>query len=152
MSKYLSCLAALIGLTIAASASASTANGSMGVSAVVDAACVATAAPLNFGNYAGVQLDQVSEVTVNCTNGTPYSVALGSTSAQRVMTGPNNETLGYAIYTDAGHSAAWGTGANVVNGVGNGGPQTIQAYGRIARAQAPAAGLYQDTVVVTLTY
>jgi spore coat protein U-like protein len=118
------------------------------------------ATPLAFGNYSGTQLDQSSALTVTCSEGTPYAIALGNGSSsgasadQREMTGPNSATLGYTIYSDAAHSSVWGSGTvgTVVNNVGSGLPQNLPAYGRVHSAQAPSPGVYQDTVVVTLTY
>jgi spore coat protein U-like protein len=141
-------------------AHASTATASMAVSATVLSECVVGATPLAFGNYTGAVNNQTANVTVTCTNGTTYTVALnngtgsGATTALRQMTGPASATLGYAIYSDSGRSSVWGssTGTNTVAGTGNGILQTITAYGQIPAAQAPSPGAYTDTVTVTLTY
>jgi spore coat protein U-like protein len=141
-------------------ADASTSSTSIGVSATVTASCVVGAAPLAFGNYAGGILDQTANLSVQCTSGTPYTVGLdngtgtAASAATRQMTGPNNQTLGYGVYSDAARTVTWGstTGTNTISGTGTGTPQSIPAYGRIPASQAPSPGAYTDTITVTLTY
>lgn len=141
-------------------ASASTALGSLSISATVVAACSVTGSPLAFGNYSASQVDQTTTLSVLCTSGTTYTIALdagigaSATTSIRKMTGPASATLNYTLARDAGHSNNWGnaTGTDTAAGTGNGLSQSINVYGRIAAGQLSGTGSYTDTVTVTLTY
>ena len=132
----------------------------MAVTATVVSTCGITASPLAFGSYVMGQTDAGTSVVVTCTNGTTYTVSLSAgvgasaTVGARKMTGPTSQTLTYVIYSDAGRTTVWGDtiGTNTVAGTGNGTPQGISAYGRIAASQTSGVGAYADTVTVTLTY
>ena len=142
---------------IAGSANAATASASFTVTASVAAACTIGASNLAFGAYTGSQVDINSTVTANCITGTTYSIALnagigaGATTTVRKLTSGAN-TLNYALYSDAGHSAIWGTGVDAVSDTGSGAPQSKNVYGRIAAGLTPAAGSYTDTVTATITF
>lgn len=139
---------------------AATAASSFLVSATVVGACSVSATPVAFGSYVGAQLDAAGALGVTCTNGTDYSVGLdvgtgsGATSAVRVMNGPGSQTLHYSLYQDALRTVVWGSsiGVDTVAGTGSGALQAIAVYGRIPAAQSSSAGLYVDTVTVTVTY
>lgn len=144
-------------------AAAQTATTQFNVQMTIVGECkINSAANLNFGSVGiiGSNLDATSNLVVQCTNGTSYTLGLdngtgsGATSALRKMTGPNSETIGYALYSDAARSSVWGStvGTNTKTGVGNGNAQTFTIYGRVAPQTTPAAGSYADTVTVTLTY
>ena len=145
---------------VVTAAGATTSTAVVSVSAVVGASCVIGSSPLAFGNYSGTSLDQTASLTVLCTTGTPYTVALdngtgtGATASLRRMTGPNNQTLAYNVYSDAAHTVSWASssGVDTLAGTGTGSSQTIQAYGEIPAAQSPSPGAYNDTITVTLTY
>jgi len=139
---------------------ASTSTSMVAVSAMVGASCIVGSTPLLFGNYSGGAVSQTAAATVLCTNGTPYTIGLdngtgsGATVVTRLMTGPNNQTLSYGVYSDAAHTTAWGSsaGTNTVTGSGTGTVQTIPVYGQISPSQSPTPGNYTDTITVTLTY
>ncbi len=112
-----------------------------------------------FGAYTGVNNDSSANVTVNCSNGGTYTVALGagsnSNGTTRRMAGPSGQFLTYAIYSNAGRTTTWGNGTTFgaqVSGTGTGSNQTLTAYGRVPSGQSPTPGSYTDTVVVTITY
>jgi spore coat protein U-like protein len=140
-------------LAAAVPASAETAGASLNVSATVAGRCSVAAGALAFGTYApGTNASQSSDLTVNCTQGTAYAVALGEGQAgARQMSGPNGATLPYDIYRDAARSQRWGSGAEAVPGSGSGADQTLRLYAAIASADAPS-GDYNDTVTVSVTY
>jgi spore coat protein U-like protein len=161
--------AAVCGLVLAAGAlaplggaQATTATGSIGVSATVLSLCVVSASPLAFGNYSpGAVSTANTTIGIVCTNGTTYSVGLnngsgtGATLSNRLMTGLlNGSTLGYNLYQDSALTTVWGNtvGTNTVAGTGNGLAQSLTVYGKVAAGQNVAPGLYNDTVTVTLTY
>jgi spore coat protein U-like protein len=113
-----------------------------------------------FGNYTSTQVDQTGNIAVLCTNGTSYTIGLdagagtGATTSVRKMTGSLGGNLNYALYRDSGRTNNWGStiGTDTQAGTGTGLLQNLTVYGRIASAQTPLAGVYTDTVTVTLTY
>lgn len=136
---------------------------SFDVTATVLASCDVTAGDLAFGNYdpvAAANLDAETTLSVTCTNGTAYHVAMGlgsgsgSTMAQRRMTkSGGSQTLGYVLYQDNQRSVLWGnTGTDRQAGTGDGTPDTFYVYGRVPMQQAAPAGSYSDTVVVTVSW
>ena len=86
-------------------------------------------------------------------NGANYSVT------RRMVSSGNY--IGYGLYLDAGYTQPWSTttannscsgGANTCYlGTGNGAAQSVNIYGNVPTvATAPAAGLYSDTVTMTM--
>lgn len=154
---------AVIALMPANLASAATKTTSFTVSATVLASCSVSATNLNFGNYtasSGSNLDATSTVSVTCTNGQAYTIALdggsvaGNVSA-RTMSDGAAHILSYGLYTDAGYTTLWGDGTggtSTLPGTGNGTQQNATVYGRIAASQFATAGTYTDTVTVTVSY
>ena len=71
-------------LAVATPAAAQSATSSFQVSANVLKTCTISATPIGFGNYdpvgayAATPADQTGTVTVRCTRGTSWSVALGA--------------------------------------------------------------------------
>lgn len=139
-----------------------TTTASMVVSATVLSSCTVAALPMVFGNYASGQAtaaNATATLTVACTIGTPYNVGLnagtgtGATVAVRkLMSGTN--TLNYSLYQDAAYSTLWGNtiGTNTQTGTGTGLPQLLTVYGQAPALQSSAAGVYTDSVTVSLTY
>jgi spore coat protein U-like protein len=122
--------------------------------------CVVSASGVNFGS-AGIiaaNVDATGSTTVQCTNSTPYTVALdGGTSGatdptQRKMS-KGAEKITYGLYQDSARSQGWGnTTGQTVGGTGTGSSQALTVYGRVASQTTPSAGSYSDSVVVTVTY
>jgi spore coat protein U-like protein len=153
----------------AGGAQAGTASTTMGVSMTVASSCTVSATPLAFGTQTiidmSADLDETTAgvLTVTCTNGEDYSVALGvgggsgATFATRKMTGGpgGTATIDYTLYTDSNHTTVWGDGTastSTVGGTGDGNPQTIDVYGQVPQQDNLAVGAYSDTVTVTVTY
>jgi spore coat protein U-like protein len=98
-------------------------------------------------------------MSVTCTNGAAYQVALGlgngtgATTTTRYMTNGANK-LGYTLYRDSNRTLLWGqsVGTDTLSGTGTGAAATVNVYGRVAIAQTAIAGAYQDTVVVTVSW
>ncbi len=147
----------LVGFGILAAAGAasaqSTAPTTFQVLANVQATCSVSATNLDFGQYDPLSVtpkDGSSSISVTCTNGTTYGVAV-TTPTARTMTGPLGATLTYGLFNETTRS----TGFNVPNNsaTGNGTAQAISVFGRIPVGQIAArAGAYTDTVNVTVTY
>lgn len=141
---------------------AATDTDTFAVTATVVASCDVVAQDLAFGNYDPVSptpLDAATTMSVFCTNGTTYTVALnpgigaGATVAARRMTN-GGDTLTYSLYQDAARANVWGQtiGTNTVAGTGSGAPQALDVYGRAPINQTAPAGAYVDTITVTVTY
>jgi len=135
---------------------AATATTTFTVSATVVAACSVSATSLAFGSYTGAgNVDQTSTISVTCSNGTDYSVALNdganASGSTRQMTAGGSNYLTYQMYSDAARTTVWNAAAPVT-GTGNGAAQSLTVYGRIPSGQSVAAGSYSDTVQVTVTY
>jgi spore coat protein U-like protein len=144
---------------VATVASATSVSANLDVKATVSAACTISTAIVQFGTYAGNQVDANGTVTANCVNGTTYTIGLGAgngagaTTSSRKMTSGNN-TLAYALYSDSGHTTNWGNtvGTDTVPGTGTGGNQAYTVYGRIVANLSPAAGSYADVVQATVNF
>ncbi len=89
------------------------------------AACTVTALPVTFGSYNPI--------------------------GEQVASGASR--LPYNLYTDASYNLVWGdksAGTAVVGGSAATASHTV--YGRIPRKQNVGAGVYADTVVVTVSF
>jgi spore coat protein U-like protein len=137
------------------SAVAATTTAPIAVSATVVATCVVSATAMGFGNYTGVVATATSTVTVQCTNTTPYTVALnagtssGSSVTARKMTGAAGVYLNYGLFSDAAYLTNFATTASIT---GNGSGQPITVYGSVPAGQYVAPGSYTDTITATVTY
>lgn len=149
-------------IALSQAAYSAVATGVMTVSATVSSTCVVGASTLAFSSAtsAAIQagnVDATGTVTVNCTTGSPYTIALdagagaGATVASRKMTSGAN-LLSYTVYTSAARTTVWDTGSGTVAGTGSGAVQTISAYGRIFSGQTVPAATYTDTINVTVSY
>tara|TARA_R110001606_G_scaffold228604_1_gene376600 strand:+ start:359 stop:868 length:510 start_codon:yes stop_codon:yes gene_type:complete len=144
-------------------ASAATDTDTFDVTVTVITACEISATDHDFGTYDALSpspLDSTSTISVTCTSGASYSVALnagttgGGTIPARLMTDGSN-TLSYNLYTNAGYGTVWGDGtggSSDVTGTGNGSVQDLTVYGRMPAGQGEPAGDYSDTVTATITY
>jgi spore coat protein U-like protein len=150
-------------LVLAGPAAAGQATTTFGVSATVQSSCSVSAGTLAFGNYTaatGTPNDTSSTISVTCTSGLSYTVALDggtttSTVNARAMSDGNSHTLTYALYTTSGRTTLFGDGTSstqTVGGTGNGLAQSVTVYGRIPVAQYVTAASYTDTVGVTVSY
>ena len=133
------------------------------VSATVVPGCTVAASDLSFGTASllNSNVDATNSVSVTCTSGLAYAVALGQgttpggTTTTRLMKHASTaSTVPYRMYSDAARTANWGNStSDDVNGTGTGSAVNHTVYGRVpAQAVAPEAGSYSDTVTVTITY
>jgi spore coat protein U-like protein len=144
-------------------ASAATDTDTFDVTVTVIAACGISATDHDFGTYDALSpspLDSTSTISVTCTSGASYSVALnagttgGGTIPARLMTDGAN-TISYNLYTNSGYGTVWGDGtggSSDVTGTGSGSVQDLTVYGRMPAGQGEPAGAYSDTVTATITY
>jgi spore coat protein U-like protein len=162
--KWVFSALALAGIGATSTALAATAVTGLAVSATVLATCVAAATPVVFGNYTLTALDTTGLITVTCTPDVlAYTVAIdggtgsgATTSARKLSFGLN--TLNYALYLDGSRTQNWGNTQNTDTLAASaatttvGAVKTFTVYGRLPANQTSAAGVYSDTVQVTVTY
>ena len=133
------------------------------VTASVINSCNITATPLNFGSTSSLATQRVanSAVSVQCTNGDAYRIALdGGTSssnvARRTMKGASSAaTVSYQLYTTDSRSVIWGdgtAGTSVVSSVGSGLTAVVPVYGLVPVQSTPIPDTYTDTVTATVTF
>ncbi|WMN19566.1 spore coat U domain-containing protein [Pseudomonas piscis] len=96
-------------------------------------------------------------IQLNCTKDVAYTISLGNgrnaTSGQRNMKASGTDLVAYNLYQDAARSKAWGdTPSNQLTGKGTGAPIDLTVYGRVPKAMTPPAGVYTDSVLVTVAW
>lgn len=151
--------AAVVGLSVVAQAATKTTTFT--VSLTITADCTVSAANLTFpsSGVLSANVDQTSNVSVTCTNTTPYNVGLdkgvnGANVTSRLLNAGGAENVSYALYRDAGRSQNWGEtiGTDTVSDTGNGSAKTHTVYGRVPTQTSPSPGTYTDTITVTVTF
>ena len=163
MRKIALTLAAL-GAVVATPALAATATNTMPVSVNVINSCTVAATPMAFGAptaIGGANIDTTSTITLACTNGSTYDVALdnglNAASGQRYMSNgaATPVKIPYNVSAASAGGANWGSavGTTVTGSAGTSGAVVLTAYGRIpSSATSVGAGSYSDTVTVTVTF
>lgn len=131
------------------------------INATVAANCLVATQNIDFGSKGvlDANADATGQVSVTCTPSTAYTVSLnggttGGTPTNRKMS-KGGERVTYGLYKDAARSQPWGdagTPGSTVAGTGTGLAQPLIVYGRVPPQTTPSAGVYTDTVVVTITY
>jgi len=166
MKKYVVApVAAGILLAVAGAAQADSKNASFTVSATVAKSCAIGAGNLDMAVWSGANdLTGTSNVSVKCSTGTAYTVAL-STGASSSFTDRKlvngTDLLSYNLYRDPGLTEIWGDGLNgtfTVGGIGSGMAdaqnRAIPVHAKILEADLLAAkpGTYSNTITATVTY
>ena len=142
---------------------AATATTTFAVTATVLKFCTVVATPMVFGNYtSSTDAVSTSEITVTCTNGTPYDIGLdagtaaGATVTTRQMSGTTVTAarLNYFLYSDTGRTVNWGNTVNTdtVHITAGATPIISTVFGRVPSGQFVAPDAYLDTIAVTVTY
>lgn len=137
---------------------------SFAVKLTVTSTCDISSVPatdIDFSSHSSTatNVDSTGTLTVNCTNGTPYTIGLNDgaheNNGSRHMAGQDAQNTGvyvpYQLYTDSGRSVAWNDTSNTYGGTGTGAEQALTVYARVA-AMNVSAGDYLDTVTATITY
>lgn len=131
--------------------------------------CTATALPVAFGGYNPLSLsptDSTGQVTVACVGilsiAINYSISLSpglsaSYAPRKLAFGA--QRLNYNLYTSSAYSTVWGNGSAGTATVSDGYALALLAvsrsytvYARLPAAQNVPAGVYADTVTVTINY
>jgi spore coat protein U-like protein len=143
-----------------APATAGTDTDTLSVTATVLSSCSLNGGTMNFGQYLSGQngnLDVNGTINyVNCDAGELTFALDGGFSGDinnRVMRSGQNE-LRYQLYRTPTRDAIFGSGANAQKVQVVSGPlsSSVTVYGRIPGNQLVPAGIYTDTVNVTLTF
>jgi spore coat protein U-like protein len=130
--------------------------------ATVTSSCFASATSIGFGSSGLLNsiIDASGTVFIQCTNTTPYKIALnygqgtGAGGGVRKMNGPSSATVNYNLYKDAARSQLWGDslGSNTQDSTGTGLNQNFTVYARLPVQPTPAPGNYSDLITVTVNY
>jgi len=163
--QWLAAAVLMLGSTVVAAGSA---TSTLAVSASVSTTCAITTTPVNFGPYdpsSRSATEATGLVMITCTQGAICDIALdagahplapGNIATRRMKPAELDHSLPYALFIDSARVTLWGNQFNsndrFVTDVGNGMPHHYPVYGRIDAGQFVPAGLYADTVIVTLTY
>lgn len=131
------------------------------------ATCIVSATGVGFGDYdptSATPTPATGTVTVVCSAILPetvnYTIALSAGSGSffgRTLTF-GGSTLSYQHYTNATYSTVWGDGSDGSSTVSDGYSffgtitRSYTVYGRIPAGQWPPAGVYIDSITVTITY
>ncbi|MBY0502035.1 MAG: spore coat U domain-containing protein [Alphaproteobacteria bacterium] len=162
-SKHFLRLSGLTGLILLANLNeghTATATTNMNVKVNVVGHCTISATDFLFEDYDGtggqalIQSPQ-TPITVTCANGVGYTIGAsagsGSFTTRTMKNGANS--INYNLYTDNGYATVWNNSTQLVNGNGNGSPQTPTIYGQIPANQTVNTGLlYSDILTLTLKY
>jgi spore coat protein U-like protein len=129
--------------------------------ATINASCTIATRDLQFGTVDASRakpIDVSTSISVTCTNTTPYSISIGpglgggvTGARDRKMKGPGGAELTYGLYTDPARLFGWDS-AQGVSARATGSPQSHAVHGRVNPLQSAPAGVYRDTVVVTVHY
>jgi spore coat protein U-like protein len=96
-------------------------------------------------------------ISIACNQGIAYKVVLGagnnssSTSLRYMIKSATGERIGYNLFVDSARTTVWDNQTGVTQ-TANGNQQLMPVYGLVYAQSTPSAGLYQDTVVVTVTW
>ena len=162
---------AIAAIAIPMSTHASTATGTMNVTASVAKNCAFTTGTLAFGAYdpvstnasGGTDLkvtDTTSALSISCTKGTSATITLnnGTNSGGSCSgTGPaclsdGTDVLNYGVYTDNTFATLW-TGATSVSYTSTAvGAPALKVNGIVYKGQSVGVGSYTDTITATATY
>lgn len=120
------------------------------------------ATDVDFGSHTSTEsnITATGGLTVNCTRGTPYAIALDNGenygSGHRSMkNAANGDLVGYMLYQDAARTNAWGSteGTDTLQGTGTGLDVAVPVYGTVLTAGTNLqSGDYVDNVTATVTY
>lgn len=169
-------LAALsMSCVISLSAQANQISGTMNVNAVIGDGCQINNldasgsnndfGALSFGSHSS--LDAIIDAQgggmtgvgfeMNCTSELDYSIGLGDglnvLDGQRRMSDGGDNFIPYHLYQDSVRTTEWrDSGPGVLLATGSGTAQTHVVYGRILPTATPPAGVYNDTLQVTVSW
>ena len=131
------------------------------VVAYVSKQCSVSASDINFGSRGALatNVNANGRLDVLCTPGTDFAISLsngqnGTSANDRKMRSPAGGTVDYNLYRTPDYTAVWGSSlsTDTLSGSGSGTTDAYTVFGRVPAQPTPAAGVYSDTIIVTLTY
>ncbi len=127
----------------------------------VSPSCNLQTSALDFGTVTLINgaVDAQTTLSVQCTAGIPYTVALNGGQANatdpsaRQMTS-GSATIVYGLYQDSMRSQGWGdaAGVNTLAGTGTAAYQPFPIYGRVPPQPTVPPGNYADTIIVSVAF
>ncbi|MCU6243785.1 spore coat U domain-containing protein [Enterobacter kobei] len=152
----------LFGATTGAQAASD--QTSFAVKLTVTSTCDINTVPatdIEFGSHSSTStnINSTGSLTVNCTIGTPYTIALDSgvnnNGSIRRMAGQDSFNSGvyvpYELYKNSARTEVWNDGSGTYAGTGTGANESVPVYASVASMNV-AAGDYLDTVTAFITY
>lgn len=128
-------------------------------SASYAAACTVSVGTMNFGTITQLQsaIETSASITTTCSAASPYTIGLGdglhATGAMQRRMAFGASRLTYELYQDSGRITPWGNApGDRKAATGSGGTQVFTVYGRVPSQSEPVPGVYNDTVIVTVSY
>lgn len=131
------------------------------VTAQVQEQCILSATDMDFGSVGllSSNIDTTGNLNVLCTPLTNFQISLddgvnASAALDRKMQGSNGSLISYNLFLDSARTALWGStlSVNTLADIGSGTTDVFPIYGRVPPQTTPMAGIYTDTIIVTLTY
>jgi spore coat protein U domain-containing protein, fimbrial subunit CupE1/2/3/6 len=127
--------------------------------------CTVSTVSVQFGQYNVIDVspvDAVGSVRIACPPGTGFTVKLdpgedsgSSFHPRRMHSTMSSGTLDYNLYRDPTRTEVLGDGTNntfVHLGAATGAVEVVNVYGRLLGRQNVGAGLYRDSIVVTVEW
>jgi spore coat protein U-like protein len=141
------------------SVAAATASASIGVSATVQASCLASTSGTVFRTDSAPS-NAASAVSITCSNSVPYTVTLsataapGATVARRQMTISDFSLLGHALISNILGTANRGqaVSAGTVGELGSCSNSLLAIRHQLPAAQYATPSAYSDAMIVVVTY
>jgi len=124
---------------------------------LVPSCTLGTISALSFGTTGHLRsrIDAAGAVQLACPVSVAWTLKLGgggnASAGVRRMKNPAGNFVPYRIYRDSGRTTQIAIDGTIT-GTGSGATQTTTIYGRVDPAAPPALGLYQDAIVVTLSF
>jgi len=149
-------LFSLMGMLIINSADAGNTSTSLKVSlTIIETCAVSTQGNLDFGSVVRSQpvADARTDISVQCTQNTPYQVAVTSDNNFELKSAASNASVAYVLYQDAGHTQIWGGPESKIHArIATGGKESIPIHGAITSSTNVQATKYEDWVRVNVIY
>ena len=128
--------------------------------------CSVSTTGLSFGNYdvlAPAATTSTSSIAITCDKNANLTISIGSSptsggfNPRQMKLVSGADLLNYNLYTDAGATTIWGDGTAGTSTVPgkfkkSQGQLNVTIYGTIPALQNISAGLYNETVTVTIVW
>jgi spore coat protein U-like protein len=127
--------------------------------------CVVSAIPVQFGQYNYLDHSPqtaTGSIKAGCPPGTPFRVKLGPGEnpdagfhPRKLRSATDRNALDYNLFRDSVRTTVWGDGTDntaVHQGVGTGAEKGINVYGSVPGGQTAPAGVYRDSITVTVEW